>query len=122
VLLYVWFTGCPPCIEEVPQLVALGHDFSARGLAIVGANADRALGLSYDDAARQRYIQKAKIRFPIVHWTRESDAAYGNIAIFPTLFLIDAKGVIIRHWVGYVGGKELRDAVEGALAGSAPSK
>jgi peroxiredoxin len=122
VLLYVWFTGCPPCMEEARQLVALDRDFSSRGLTIVGANADRILGLSYDDATRRRYVEAEKIDFPIVNWTRQSDAAYGSIAIFPTLFLIDAKGVIIRHWVRYVSGKELRDALEGMLAGSTPSK
>jgi peroxiredoxin len=122
VLLYIWFTGCPPCIEEAPQLAALDHDFSGRGLFIVGANADRALGLSYDDAVRRRYVEAEKIRFPIVNWTRESDAAYGSIAVFPTLFLIDTKGVIIRHWVGYVSGDELRRALERMLAGPSPSK
>jgi peroxiredoxin len=122
VLLYVWFTGCPPCMEEARQLVALDREFSARGLTIVGANADRVLGLSYDDAARRRYVEAEKIGFPIVNWTRESDTAYGNIAIFPTLFLIDAKGVIIRHWVRYVSGKELRDALEGLLTAPMPSK
>lgn len=45
VLLYVWFTGCPPCLEETPQLVALDRDYSGRGLAIVGANADHVPGL-----------------------------------------------------------------------------
>lgn len=122
VLLYIWFTGCPPCMEEAPQLVALDRDFAGRGLAIVGANADRALGLSYDDAVRRRYVEAEKIRFPIVNWTRESDTAYGNIAVFPTLFLIDAKGVIIRHWVGYVSGSALRHALEGLLTGPTPSK
>ena len=121
-LLYVWFTGCPPCMEEARQLVALDRDFSGHGLVIVGANADRVLGLSYDDAVRRRYVEAEKIRFPVVNWTRESDAAYGSIAIFPTLFLIDAKGVIIRHWVRYVSGKELREALEVMLAGPTPSK
>jgi cytochrome c biogenesis protein CcmG/thiol:disulfide interchange protein DsbE len=122
VLLYVWFTGCPPCLEEAPQLATLDHDFSGRGLVIVGANADRVLGLSYDDAMRRRYIEAERIRFPILNWTRESDAAYGSIAVFPTLFLIDTKGVIIRHWVGYVSGNELRCALERMLAGPWPSK
>lgn len=110
VLLYVWFTGCPPCMKEAPGLVALQKEFSARGLAIVGANADRVLGLSYGDDVRQRYIKEEKIDFPVVTWTRESDSAYGRISIFPTLFLINGKGIITHHWVGYVKPEELRKA------------
>jgi len=111
VLLYVWFTGCPPCMKEAPGLVALQNEFSTRGLTIVGANADRVLGLSYDDDIRQRYIKDEKISFPVVHWTKESDSAYGNISIFPTLFLIDGKGMITHHWVGYVKPEEMRKAI-----------
>ena len=108
VLLYVWFTGCPPCMKEAPRLVALQHDFSARGFMIVGANADKLLGLGYGDEIRRGYIKEQKINFPVVDWTKESDAAYGKISIFPTLFLINGKGVIVHHWVGYVAPEELR--------------
>lgn len=115
VLLYVWFTGCPPCMKEAPALVGLQNDFASRGFSIVGANADRLLGLSYGDAARQRYVKENKISFPVAHWTKESDSAYGNVSIFPTLFLIDRKGVIVHHWVGYVAPEELRKAISQVL-------
>ncbi len=114
-LLYVWFTGCPPCMKETPELVKLDGEFASRGLTIVAANADRMLGLSYDDAVRRRYLAEHEVKFSVAHWTKESDAAFGNISIFPTLFLIDPKGVIIRHWVGYVRGEEIRAAVAEAL-------
>jgi len=116
VLLYVWFTGCPPCLKETPALVALNRDLAARGLSIVGANADRLLGLSYDDAVRQRYIKEQGVNFRVVHWTKESDSAYGGISIFPTQFLIDRKGVIIHHWVGFVPAEDLRSAISQGLA------
>ena len=115
VLLYVWFTGCPPCMKETPDLVSLYHELSARGFGIVGANADRFLGLSYDDQMRRRYIRERKIEFPIVHWTRESDKAYGGISIYPALFLIDRKGLVSHHWIGYVLSSELRRAIEAGL-------
>ena len=115
VLLYVWFTGCPPCMKETPDLVSLYHELSARGFGIVGANADRFLGLSYDDQMRLRYIRERKIEFPIVHWTRESDKAYGGISIYPALFLIDRKGLVSHHWIGYVPSSELRSAIEAGL-------
>jgi peroxiredoxin len=115
VLLYVWFTGCPPCMKETPELVKLDSEFRKQGLVIVGANADRVLGLSYDDAVRRRYVEQGHLTFPVVHWTRESDSAYGNIAIFPTLFLIGPNGVIMRHWVGYTAPEELKGALSKAL-------
>lgn len=114
-LLYVWFTGCPPCMKETPELVQLDGEFAGRGVTLVAANADRLLGLSYDDAVRRRYLAEHQVKFPVTHWTKESDRAFGSIAIFPTLFLIDPKGVIIRHWVGYVSAEELRAALASAL-------
>jgi len=116
VLLEVWFTGCPPCMQEAPALVSLDRELSARGLVIVGANDDRTLGLDYDDSARQRFIQKHHISYPIVNWSKASDQAYGGIAIFPTLFLIDQKGTIRNHWVGYVPPETLRTAITSVLS------
>jgi thiol-disulfide isomerase/thioredoxin len=115
VLLYIWFTGCPPCMKETPELVALYHQLSPRGFLIVGANADRFLGLSYDDETRLRYIRERNIEFPIVYWTRVSDRAYGGVSIYPALFLIDRKGLISHHWIGYVPSSELGRAIQAAL-------
>jgi thiol-disulfide isomerase/thioredoxin len=119
-LLYVWFTGCPPCMKETPVLVALQQEFSARGLVIVGANADRVLGLGYDDTVRQRYVRENKVNFPIVHWTQETDKAWGSISIFPTLFLINRKGAITRHWIGFVSKDELGQAIARDLESGGP--
>ena len=116
-LLEVWFTGCPPCMQEAPTLASLDHELSASGLAIVGANADRVLGLDYDDSVRQRYVQDHRITYPIANWTTEADHAYGGISIFPTLFLIDRKGVVRGHWIGYVQPETLRQAINGVVSG-----
>jgi peroxiredoxin len=111
VLLYVWFTGCPPCMQETPALVAVQAGESRRSFAVVGANADELLHLGYDDSVRQRYTRQYRINFAVVKWTAQSDAAYGKISIFPTLFLIDRSGVITHHWVGYVKPEELKRAI-----------
>jgi len=115
VLLEVWFTGCPPCMQEAPALVSLHQELSPRGLMIVGANADHVLGLDYDDSARLRYAQEHHISYPVVNWTTESDHAYGGISIYPTLFLIDRKGVVRDHWIGYVQIETLRKSIVGTL-------
>jgi thiol-disulfide isomerase/thioredoxin len=114
-LLEVWFTGCPPCMQEAPALSSLDRQLSTRGLQIVGANADRILGFDYDDSVRQRYVQERHITYPIANWTTEADRSYGGISIFPTLFLVDRKGVIREHWIGYVQLETLRRAISGVL-------
>jgi thiol-disulfide isomerase/thioredoxin len=116
VLLEVWFTGCPPCMQEAPALVALNRELSAHGLVIVGANADRVLGLDYDDSVRQQYAHAHQITYTLVDWTAESDRAYGGISIFPTLFLIDRQGVIRNHWIGYVQLDTLRKTASALLS------
>jgi peroxiredoxin len=117
-LLYVWFTGCPPCMKEAPELVRLQHEFGARGFEVVGANADGLLGLGISEEARRHFAEKEGITFPIVSWTKESNQAYGGISIYPTLFLINRQGAIAGHWVGFTSLATLREAISKTLAES----
>jgi peroxiredoxin len=118
-LIYVWFTGCPPCMKQTPDLVALDHEFSGRGLVIVAANADKLLGLGHGDDVRRQYRSEQKINFSVADWTKEADAAFGSVSIFPTLFLIDSKGVIVQNWIGFTPKAVLQKAV---VAAQAPPK
>ena len=85
-LLEVWFTGCPPCMQEAPALESLDRDLSSRGLVIVGANDDRILGLDYDDSVRQRYLQEHHISYPIVNWTKRRRPGLWRHLDFPHPF------------------------------------
>ncbi|MGH9451994.1 MAG: TlpA family protein disulfide reductase [Terriglobia bacterium] len=114
-LLYVWFTGCPPCMKETPALVSLMKTYSADGFTIVGANSDHLLKLGYDDGVRELYARRMGIDFPLVTWTPESNQAYGNVAIFPTLFLVNRKGAVIAHWVGFTPAAEIESTVARAV-------
>ncbi|MBI4166349.1 MAG: TlpA family protein disulfide reductase [Acidobacteria bacterium] len=120
VLLYVWFTGCPPCMKQTPELVAVDRELAGRGLMIVAANADKLLGLGYGDEVRRRYRTERKIAFPMADWTRDADTALGSVSIFPTLFLIDSKGIIVQNWVGFTRKEILESAVTAALSPPTP--
>lgn len=117
VLLEVWFTGCPPCMQEAPVLASLNRELSSHGLDIIGANADRMLGLDYDDVVRQHYAQQHHIDYLLVNWKTEDDRAFGGISIYPTLFLIDRSGIIRGHWIGYTPPETLRKAILQPLSG-----
>jgi thiol-disulfide isomerase/thioredoxin len=98
-LLYFWFTGCPPCVRTSPLLAELDRAYTAQGFRIVGLNADRLLELPYSDAERAAYAKQQGLAFTLAHLTPEVQEAYGSVSVFPTMFFVDAKGTIVKHFV-----------------------
>lgn len=115
-LVYVWFTNCPPCVKIGPELVALQETYGGEEFTVLGLNADRVLKLKYDDADRAEYAEKIGVNYPNLHLSPEARAALGNVNIFPTLFLVDASGTITRHFVNFQPREVLGPAIESATA------
>ena len=116
ILVYVWFTNCPPCVKIGPELVALQQQYSERGFTVVGLNADKVLKLKYDDVYRAEYAAKVGVNYPNLHLTPEVRASLGNVNIFPTLFLVDPTGTIVNHFVNFQSRETLSPAIEAALS------
>ncbi len=114
-LIYFWFTGCPPCVRTTPILVTLHEKYAPRGFEILGVNADRALELSSSDEERVAYAEEQGINFPLLHATPEALEAYGSVSVYPTLFFVDAEGVIVSHGVNYQEPAEIEAAIRKAL-------
>ena len=114
-LLYFWFTNCPPCLRTSPMLVELDKTYAAKGFRIVGLNADRVLELPYSDADRAAYAQKLGMGFTQAQLTPEMQEAYGSVSVFPTLFVVDAKGTIVKHFVNQQEKATLDAAIRLAL-------
>jgi thiol-disulfide isomerase/thioredoxin len=114
-LLYFWFTGCPPCVRTSPLLAELGRVYAAKGFEIVGLNADRVLELPYSDADRAAYAKKHGWAFTLAHMTAEAQEAYGAVSVFPTLFFVDRKGTVVKHFVNFQEKAALEGAIQMAL-------
>src|ERR1700736_1911052 len=92
VILNFWATWCPPCREEVPELVQLQAKYKDK-LLVVGASED-------DDAPQkvQQFVQRFGINYPVVMATKELIENYGGVPALPTSFLIDTQGrVMLKH-------------------------
>ena len=114
-LLYFWFTNCPPCVKTSPLLVELHKQYGPKGLQIVGLNADKVLELEYTDTDREAYAKKLGITFPLAHMTPEAQAAYGVVSVFPTIFLVDKNGTIVKYLVNFQDKAALEQAIKLAL-------
>src|SRR5882757_131997 len=89
-----WATWCPPCREEIPELVALQKQYGS-DLQIVG--------ISEDDgpaAGVLKFAKQSGINYPIVMATPEVIAAYGGVPALPTTFVIDTQGRVVGKHAG----------------------
>jgi thiol-disulfide isomerase/thioredoxin len=119
-LLYFWFSGCPPCVRISPHLVELQRKFENRNFTVVAVNADRFLELETTDEQRAAYVKKAGFDFPIAYLNKKMQEDYGNINVYPTLFLVDSKGVIQKYYVSYQAQNVLMEDVAALLKTEQP--
>ncbi len=94
VLLNFWATWCPPCREEIPDLVALQNQYRDQGLVVIGLSFDRA------PAAVKSFATRNKINYPLVMADQETAVAYGNVEAIPTTFFIGRDGKVASAHAG----------------------
>ena len=114
-VLYFWFTGCPPCLKTAPVLAQLDREYAAKGLRVVGLNADRALELPYGEEQRRAYAEAHGLAFTMAEATPAVLEAHGGVSVFPTIFVVDSKGTVVRQLVNAQDRATLEAAVRLAL-------
>ena len=94
VLVNFWATWCPPCREEIPELLELKKEYKGQ-LQVVGISED-------DDPPEKvlKFAQKQGMDYPIVMATPELIEAYGGVPALPTSFLIDTQGRVVTKHMG----------------------
>jgi len=114
-LIYFWFSGCPPCVRTAPHLTELQRRFGSGNFTVVAVNADRLLELETTDEQRAAYVKKSGWTFPVGHLNKQMQESYGNVNVYPTLFLVNSRGVIQKNYVNYQPLQVFADDVEKLL-------
>jgi len=94
VLVNFWATWCPPCREEIPELLQLKKEFQGR-LEIVGISEDED-----PPEAVLKFARQKGMNYPIVMATEQLIGAYGGVPALPTSFLIDTQGRVVQKHSG----------------------
>ena len=93
VLVNVWATWCTPCLEEIPELVALAEsrgDIQIIGMAIEWQDRDQVL----------QFAEGMFVNYPIVLGRREDAQAIGKVSGLPTSFIFDVEGRLAARYTG----------------------
>ncbi|MBI2094804.1 MAG: TlpA family protein disulfide reductase [Candidatus Omnitrophica bacterium] len=95
VLLNFWATWCPPCREEIPDLVELQARRGGDSFTVLGVDVG-------ESAAKVRaFSEKMGINYPLLlDDDMEVARAYGVVGI-PTSLLVASDGMIVGEYHGY---------------------
>ena len=104
-LVNFWATWCPPCVEEMPELVDLQNSSEIKNLQIVGIGVDSPSNI-------QQFTKKYQISYPILMAGMEGTEiarALGNQAGgLPFTVLLDSEGRVRQTYLGRLNMKQVK--------------
>lgn len=112
VLVNYWATWCPPCLEEIPDLIAL-HENKANNLVVIGVALDFRNAKQVTD-----FADGLLMSYPVVLGNPGVVNQIGPVQGLPTSYLYDPEGKMVAHQVGPI----TRAAVENYVAGKTVKK
>ena len=102
VLVNFWATWCPPCLEEIPDLVAL-HENKKNKLVVLG------IAMDYQDPKQVlQFADQMMVSYPVILGDQKVAAQIGAITGLPTTYLYNPEGKMVAYNVGAL----TREAVE----------
>jgi len=87
VLVNIWATWCEPCRTEMPQLDKLYRSRKASGFVVLGISDETV-------ETQQSFLRQVPVTYPLLTVTPGVPPIYREIAKYPTIFLIDRKGML----------------------------
>lgn len=112
VLVTFWATTCISCMKEMPHLISLYNDLSAKGLEIIG------VAMAYDPPNQVLEVTKQRHIPYLISLDIDGSIAkaFNNVKLTPTTFLISQDGKIIRHKTGEIDITVLRQQIRDLLS------
>jgi peroxiredoxin len=95
VLLNIWATWCPPCVEEMPSMEKLYQELKGEGFKI--------LAVSIDESGVQDvlpFMKKHKLSFPALIDSKGTLKELYQTTGVPESFIIDKDGILVEKVIG----------------------
>jgi thiol-disulfide isomerase/thioredoxin len=113
VIVNFWATWCPPCREEIPDLVALQNKYRDQ-LQIIGISQDSG---SVEDV--RQFAKAHGMNYPTIMSTPEIEKIFPGVYALPTTFILDREGRLAQRHIGLLNASRT-EAETRSLAGIAP--
>jgi thiol-disulfide isomerase/thioredoxin len=105
-----WATWCPPCLEEIPDLVSVKE--ARKDVEVIG------IAMEFQDARQVlQFAEGMFVNYPIVLGDRQISESVGRVDGLPTTFIFDPQGKLAERHVGKITRKQIERVVGAKKAG-----
>ena len=105
-VLNFWATWCVPCLKELPELVALHHQWQERGVHVVGVAIDSGAPADIRAFAARQGMDYT-LRLGTQQWARSHFGIFG----LPVTLVVDRHGQIRQRLIGPQTGAQFEAAI-----------
>ena len=105
-LVNFWATWCPPCLEEIPDLIVL--DEKRSDLAVIG------IAVDYEsEQVVRRFMDDNLISYPVVLGNDKITRHFGSAEILPTTYIYNPQGMLVKKQRGLMTRQQIERLVSG---------
>lgn len=107
VVVNYWATWCPPCLDEIPELVEF-HEAHHNKDAIV-------LGVNYEDSDPvylKSFVEENLITYPILRANLMQPPVFGRLNGLPTTFIVSPTGELYKSRTGSITRAALEEMIQ----------